>query len=290
MAQVTSVTADKFIDEVWAKELNRAIEFDIVIAAMFKDRSAEMAGHGDTFHLVNRHNLTANTKASGVDATAEAITETEQTFQPTTHQIVAQDIEDFAEVMSRYDIRSEYTMAASYALARAMDVAAAALLDDNTIQTVGTLTAEMTDDNVIRAWQYLRDSAAKAPYMGVVSPATWAGLLKIEKFTNQLFNGDTNGKALHEAQIGKIYQATFYQSQLTVGTAPNSSGHMWADGHFFKIIKQPPKQDALYMPLAKSWVVATNQIYGVFEREEADEAAAATSDNKLWGVRLQGLK
>ena len=290
MANVTATTAEKFIDEVWAKELNRAIELDIVIADLFKDRSGEMAGHGDTFHLVNRHNLTANTNTASVDATPEAITETEQTFQPTTHQITAQAIEDFAEVMSRYNIRSEYTMAASYALARAMDVAAAALLDDNSTQTVGVLTAEMTDDNMIRAWQFLRDSAAKPPMVGVVSPACWGGFLKIEKFTNQLYNGDTNGKALHEAQIGKVYQATFYQSQLTVGTAPNSSGHMWAEGHFFKLIKKAPKQDALYMPLSKAWVVATDQIYGVFEREEADEAAAATSDSKLWGVRLQSLK
>ena len=287
---MTATTAEKFIDDVWSTELNRAIEFDIVIAALFTDWSSRMAGHGDTFHLVNRHNLTANTKSAGSDATAEAITETEQTFQPTTHQITAQTIEDFAEVMSRYDIRSEYTMAASYALARAMDVAAAALLDDNTTQTVGVLTAEMTDDNLIRGWQYIRDSAGKPPFKGVVSPATWAGFLKIEKFTNQLYNGDTKGKALHEAQIGKVYQATFHQSQLTVGTAPNSSGHMWAGDHFFKMIKKAPKQDALYMPLSKAWVIATDQIYGVFEREEADEAAAATSDNKLWGVRLQGLK
>ena len=290
MANVTATTAEKFIDDVWSPELNRAIEFDIVIASLFTDWTDRMAGHGDTFHLVNRHNLTANTKAASVDATPEAITETEQTFQPTTHQIVAQEIEDFAEIMSRYDIRVEYTMAASYALARAMDVAAAALLDDNTTQTVGVLTAEMTNDNAIRAWQYLRDSAAKPPFKGLVSPACWAGFLKIEQFTNQLYNGDTGGRAVHEAQIGKIYQATFYQSQLTVGTAPNSSGHMWAENHFFKMIKKAPKQDALFMPLAKAWVVATDQIYGVFEREEADEGAALTTDNKLWGVRLQSLK
>src|SRR3990167_6071285 len=169
MANVTATTAEKFIDDVWAKELNRAIEFKMVIAGLFKDRTEEMRQHGDTFHLVNRHNLTANTKSASADATPEAITETEQTFQPTTHQIVAQEIEDFAEVMSRYDIRNEYTLAASYALARAMDVAAAALLDDNTTQTVGVLTAELTDNNLIRAWQYGADNAAKGDAKGVVS-------------------------------------------------------------------------------------------------------------------------
>jgi len=290
LANVTGTTADKFIDDIWSNELNRAVEFKLVIGALFSDWSGKMVGHGDIFHLPARHNLTANTKSAGSDATPEAITETEQTFTVSTHQIVAQEIEDFAEVMSRYDIRSEFTMAAAYSLGRAMDVAAAALLDDNTTQTVGALSAELTDDNFIRAWQYLQDSSADAPFKAVVSPGAWGGMLKIEKFTQQLFNGDTQGRAVHEAQIGRVYQAQCYASPLTVGTAPNSDGHMWAGDHFFKIIKKAPKQDAWYSPLAKAWVVATDQIYGVFERLEADEAAAVTTTARLHGVRLRSLK
>lgn len=261
-----------------------------MIAGLFSDWSGRMTGSGDVFHLPARHNLTANTKSAGSDATPEAITESEQTFTVSTHQIVAQEIEDFAEVMSKYDIRAEYTTAASYALGRAQDVAAAALLDDNTTQTVGTLGAEMTDDNFIRAWQYLQDSSGMSPYKGVVSPGCWGGMLKVEKFIQALYNGDTGGNALHEAQIGKVYQSTFYASPLTVGTAPNSSGHIWAGDHFFKIVKKQPKQDAWFSPLAKAWVLATDQIYGVFEREEADEGAAVTTTAKLHGVRLQSLK
>ena len=290
MPNVTATTADKFIDEIWSSELNRAIEFELVIAAMFSDWTSRMRGSGDVFHLPARHNLTANTKSAGTDATPEAITETEQTFTVSTHQIVAQEIEDFAEVMSKYDIRSEFTKAASYSLGRAMDVAAAALLDDNTSQTVGTLTAELTDDNFIRAWQYLQDSSGPAPYKGVVSPAAWGGMLKIEKFTQQLYNGDTKGRALHEAEIGRVYQCKMHSSPLTVGTAPNSSGHMWAGDHFFKIIKRKPTMHTWYSPLATAWVVSDDQIYGMFERQEADEAAAVTSVARLHGVRLQALK
>ena len=290
MANVTSTTADKFIDDVWSAELNRAIEFKLVIASLFSDWSSRMTGHGDIFHLPARHNLTANTKSAGSDATPEAITETEQTFTVSTHQIVAQEIEDFVEVMSKYDTRAEFTKAAAYSLGRAEDVAAAALLDDNTAQSVGVLSAELTDDNFIKAWELLQDSSADAPFKGVISPAGWGGLLKIEKFTQQLYTGDTMGKAIHEAQIGKVYQAQMYATPLTVGTAPNSSGHLWAGDHFFKIIKRAPKQDTWYSPLAKAWVLATDQIYGVFERQEADEAAAATSVARLHGVRLQNLK
>ena len=292
MAMVTATTAANFINEVWSNELNRAIEFKLVIDNLFTDwtKRATDKGGGQIFHLPARHNLTANTKASEVDATPEAITETKQDFTPSTHQIVAQEIEDFAKVMSMYDMRSEYTSAAAYALGRARDVACANLFDDNTTQTVGTLTAEMTDDNLIDAWKLLQQSSADAPFKGVVSPACWAGFLKIEKFTQQLYNGDTGGKAVHEAQIGKLYQSTFYQSNLTVGTSPNSSGHLWSADHFFKIIKKAPTQDAWFSPLAKAWIVATDHIFGVFERQEANEGAALTTVSRLWGVRLQSLK
>ena len=289
MPNVTVTTADVFFDETWDPELNRAIEFDTVIMGLFTDKS-KMQKTGNLYHLGARHNLTANTKSASSEATPESITETEQTFNANTHQIVAQEIEDIVEVISKYSIRAEYTAAASYALARAMDVSAAALLDDNTTQTVGTLTAELSDDNMLSAWQFLMNASAKPPFKGVVSAACWTGFLKIDKFINALYNGDTKGKALHEAQIGTVYNSTFYTSQLTVGTAPNSSGHLWASDHFFKIIRKPAKQDGWFSPLAKAFIVATDTIYGVFEKQEADEAAAVTTTARLWGVRLQTLK
>ena len=60
--------------------------------------------------------------------------------------------------------RAEYTAAATYALARAQEVAAAALFDDNTTQTVGVLGSEYTDDNLLQAWTYLKNSAAQGPF------------------------------------------------------------------------------------------------------------------------------
>ncbi len=292
MATVTPTTAAKFIGDVWSKELNRAIEYKLVIDSMFKDWSAraKVNGGGQIFHLPARHNLTANTKASDTDATPEAITETEQTFTPSTHQIVAQQIENFVEVMSMYDIRAEYTSAAAYALGRARDVACAGVLDDNTTQTVGDLGSPLLDDDFVDAWTYLSNASADTPFVGIVAPATWGGMLRVEKFTQQLYNGDTGGKAVHEAQIGKVYQATMYRSQLTTGTAPSSYGAIWSGDHFFKIVKKEPKQDTWFSPLAKAWIVATDQIYGVFERQEAIETAAATTVARLHSVRLCAIK
>src|SRR3990172_2687272 len=186
MANVTATTAANFIDEKWSPELNRAIEFTMVIAGLFSDWTSKMSGSGDLFHLPARHHLAGATKSAGVDATPEAITESEQTFTVSTHQIVAQEIEDFAEIMSKYNIRAELTDDAAYVLSRMQEVACAALLDDNTTQTVGTLQAELSPDDILEAWTLLTNSSARPPFKGVISPAGWAGLLKEDRVGHSL--------------------------------------------------------------------------------------------------------
>ena len=57
MANVTGTTADKFIDEIWSSELNRAVEFRLVIAALFSDWTSRMRGSGDVFHLPARQTV-----------------------------------------------------------------------------------------------------------------------------------------------------------------------------------------------------------------------------------------
>jgi hypothetical protein len=288
-SNVTTTTAAALIDEAWTPELNRAIELDLVIAALFEDRSAQLK-HGDVLHLPDSHHLTADTKSAGTALTPQAVTEDDQDFTVSTHQAVPQRIEDIASIQSKYALRAEFTYHGGYALARAMDVAAAALLDDNTTQTVGTLGAELSYSNLIDARTLLRNSPVKGQQVIVVAPATYGGFLKTDQFINAMYNGDTKGMAVRNAQVGKLFGATVYESQLTPGTAPNSSGCWWARGHFFKIIQRKPATHTWYSPLDVAWVVSMDQIYGVFEKYEADEAAEVTTRAQLGCVRLQSAK
>lgn len=288
MTSVTTTTLANWVDEMWSPELNTAVEYFLVIAKLFKDRSSELP-HGNILHEPASHNLTANDKAAGTDATPEAITEPDQTFTVSTHKIVAQQIESIAQIQSRYDARANFNKRAAYALARAMESSGAALFDDNTTQSVGTLGSEATEDNILAARAFLVNSAAQPPYNGVIAPATYNGFLKIDRFSNSSDYG-AGEDAITMAHLGAIYNMRFYESQLTVGSSPNSSGAVWADGHFFKIVQKPPKFDVHYSPFAKAWEVAADCIYGMFELLEADEAAAATSTARLHGVRIQAKK
>jgi hypothetical protein len=289
LADVTITTAALYIDQVWSPELNRAIQYDVVIAALFDDKSALVDQHANTINLPSRHNLTANAKAAGTALTPQAITETQQQFVlPMTngHRAIAQEIEDIAEIQSRYDIRSETTVAGAYALARQMDVDAASLFAAAT-NSSGTSSAELTDDNLILARTLLRNNAAPRPWYIVVPPATYSGFLKLEKFTNMLYIGEsTEGTAVEEARVGKMYGADVYESQLLAGSAPAATGAFWSKTHYFKAIQRQPTTHTWYSPLDLAWIVSMDCIYGMFERLEADEAAAATTNSSNWAVKL----
>jgi hypothetical protein len=205
-------------------------------------------------------------------------------------RLIWDPIVDNMEIQSKYDLRNETTTAGAYTLARAMDVQAANLFPNNTTQSVGSLGSELTVDNLLRARQFMRDSASKGPWYGCVSPATYTGFLKVDMFTNQLYNGDDNGSALHQAKVGRLFNADFYESQLLSGTAPNSTGAFWDKSHYFKIVQRKPTTHTWYSPLDLAWVVSMDVIYGAFERLEPDEGGDATTNSRLWGVRLQSAK
>lgn len=289
MAVMTPTTQALQIATKWTPELNFAIHFDLVIMQLLEDRSS-MLTTGNILYEPSSHTQTAQTKTPGTDVTPETITETRQTFTVATYQIVAQQLEDITKIQSQYALREAITKSGAYALARAQDVNAATALALQTVQTVGTLGSELTLDNLIRARQYLKDSAAPGPFIGVVSPATYGGFLKLDALTNTLYTGEDTESAIANAHIGKILNATYYESQLLVGTAPNSTGMVWSKSHYFKIIQQAPMTHVWYSPYALADCVSMSQLYDAFEHLEADEAAVATTSSHLWSCRLQSAK
>jgi hypothetical protein len=167
-----------------------------------------------------------------------------------------------------------------------MDVDAASLFAAAT-NSSGTSSAELTDDNLILARTLLRNNAAPRPWYIVVPPATYSGFLKLEKFTNMLYIGEsTEGTAVEEAKVGRMYGADVYESQLLAGSAPAATGAFWSKTHYFKAIQRQPTTHTWYSPLDLAWIVSMDCIYGMFERLEADEAAAATTNSSNWAVKL----
>lgn len=290
MANLTVTTEATSIQEKWAPELNKAIQYEVVVFDKFKDRSSELGDGADTLRVVNRSNISAVSKSAGTPLTPEAITNTDQTFQISTHQAIAQEVEDIAEIQSKYAIRSQITSFGSYALSRAMEVSATNLFDDNSTQSVGTGGAELTQQNFLDARTLLRKANAKGKQQICIPVAAYSGLLKLDILVNERYAGPQASRAVHQAKVGTIYGAEVYEMQIAVGTAPTGYGQWWMDGHFFKLVQRTPKVHTWHSPLDIADIVVMDTIYGVYELSEADEAAAVTTDNLLHGVRLATVK
>src|SRR3990167_2111497 len=91
------------------------------MAPLVKRYDAMVQGKGDTLHIPNLSNLSANTKAANVQVTLQAPTETDNSISINQHIETSFLVEDLAKTQSAYDLLSEYTRKAGFAIAEKVD-------------------------------------------------------------------------------------------------------------------------------------------------------------------------
>ena len=77
MANITTPTAAVFLPEVWSMETLRAAEKALVMAGLVKRYDSLVKSRGDTIHVPNISNLSANDKSQGSETTTQSIVESE---------------------------------------------------------------------------------------------------------------------------------------------------------------------------------------------------------------------
>ena len=102
--QITVTTADKFIPDVWAMETLRATEDALVMAPLVKRYDSLVEKRGDTIHIPNLSNLSANDKSANTQVTLQTVTETETTININKHKETSFLVEDIVKVQSNYDL------------------------------------------------------------------------------------------------------------------------------------------------------------------------------------------
>ena len=118
--QQTITTGANFIPEVWMDEVRAYLKANLVLASkvkmfMFQGRK------GDILHVPDVSRLTVNAKAANTEVTLNSPTETQFTLTINQHNECSFVIEDMLAVQSAYDLRSEYTRSAGYAIAEKID-------------------------------------------------------------------------------------------------------------------------------------------------------------------------
>jgi len=118
--QMTTTTGASFIPQLWLDEIRRATEATLLAKSLMK--SFPMQGKkGDTLHVPDLSNLTANAKVANTQVTLQSPIETEFVMNINQHMETSFLIEDIASAQSQYNLRSEYTQKAGYAIAQKVD-------------------------------------------------------------------------------------------------------------------------------------------------------------------------
>src|SRR4030042_2010463 len=208
--QITVTTADKFIPDVWSMEVLRATEDALVMAPLVKRYDALVAARGDTIHIPNLTNLSANDKDANAQVTLQAVTETETTININKHKEASFLVEDIVKVQSNYDLMAEYTSKAGYAIAEVVDTDVLALYSGFTNTDVGTYGADITNPVLLAAIEAL--DIANAPLEDrnfVFHPKQKTAIAQIDTFIRADYLGN-------------------YQSEKPAAAGPRSR-YMWGE-------------------------------------------------------------
>ena len=247
---VTNTTADVFIPEIWAAEAIVARENRLVFAPLMNLRyKKELMRLGDKVNIPNISELAARTKTAVTAINYETITETNQTITVATHEYSAMAVEDITRVQADRDLFAAYAGKLGYALDLALDNVLAAFVDDSSTQAVGTLGADLTYEDMLRARQFLDDADAPEENRHiVVSPAQEAGLMKLDHFIHndyKAMQAITTGSG-NRGHIGGWLGMPIWKSVNTEGT--NATGHdnaMFHSDWVGLIVQFKPKMESM---------------------------------------------
>jgi len=272
MADITTTTAAVFIPELWSMETLRQQEAALVVAPLVKRYDSLVKGRGDTVHIPEVSNLVANDKVANTDVTLQSITESERTIAIDKWKEASFLVEDIVKVQSNYDLMSEYTSKAGYAIARSVDTDLLALYGGFSNPAVGTYGADIDDDVIVAAIQALDEANAPLEDRAIVlHPKQKAALMKIDKFVKADYLGQyanptpvkrgPNNRYLW----GEIYGTPVYyttQVPVTVATPTETHNICFHKEAMALALQLAPRTQGTYWQRSLGWLVTVDTIYG----------------------------
>jgi len=270
---IDNTTADVFIPETWSMIAMYAREQNLVFSNLIDRQYERELKVGDKLNVPQVDNLAAQTKSANTAILYQTITETMSTITVNVHEYTAIAVEDITKVQTNRDMLKLYAGKMGYGLALAVDDALAGLVDDVDNST-GALAAEVTDANIRRARQYLRD--ANVPREGwsiAISPAAENDILDIEKYIRddytKIHGTGARETGLQQAYVTSVYGIPVYVSTNVEGS--NSAGHdnaMLQKEAFALIMQQKPTSYNQFDIDYVCWKVAMVNIYGYAEMRD----------------------
>jgi hypothetical protein len=275
----TGITpAANFLPTFWASKVSDATQATTVLSERVDRSYEDDLTMGRVVNIQDASNPATRFKSEDTTATWANITETRQSITISKDAYSAMLFENIAEIQSSVRLRELYTGKMGYALTATIEgdgTSGLVSLGNSFSQGVGTLGVDPTDDDLIRANQYLADADVPTDdgLTFWVSPACYAALLKIDKFVKASYVGAADAQsAVRRAELGNIYDATVLRSSLAnANPSSSNSSYNW---YFHKravalIVQQMPTVHSQWVILEEAFGVYTNCIYNFAEREIA---------------------
>jgi len=256
-----------FRPNVWSNEVLMFVKANLVLLPLVRHYDREIQAYGQTVEIPNVSTITANLKAQNTLVTLNYNTETKTTITINQHYESSFLLEDIENVQSKYDLRTDYTQAAAYAIAAKIDNSIAVLMTA-AFTAYGAFGTALNDTLILFVNRYLDD--AKAPQTDrsfVVTPQGKQEMLAIDKYIRYDaigVGGDQN--SIRNGQIGEIYGVRVYMSQnLTqVTSSPNQNNHLFFHKDSVAIaVQKNARSQAQYKQEYLGWLVTVDILYGL---------------------------
>jgi N4-gp56 family major capsid protein len=264
---IGATAASVFRPNIWSKEVLMFVKSNLVLLPLIKHYDADVQSSGQTLEIPNVSAISANLKSQNTVVTLNYNTETKTTLTLNRHYESSFIVEDLVKVQSAYDLRSDYTQAAAYAIAEKVDSDLAIGMTTawkTASQVSGAYGTAIADANILAINRYLSEN--KAPRTDrslVVHPKGESELLNIDKFVR--YDALGTGEAIKTGKLGTIYGVTVYMSQNLVylDTATDEYNHLFFHKEAWAVAMQlQPRTQAQYKQEYLGWLVTVDVLYG----------------------------
>lgn len=264
---IGSTAAAVFRPNIWSKDVLVFVKANLVLVPLVRHYDSDIKAGGQTVEIPNVGTITANAKAQNTAVTLNYNTETKTTITVNQHYESSFLLEDFAKVQAVYDLRSEYTSAAAYAISAKIDGGIAAAMTA-ALTAYGAFGTALNDTLILSVNRYLDD--AKAPQTDrslVVTPQGKQEMLAIDKYIRYDAIGIGGSEnSIRSGQIGEIYGVRVYMSQnlVQLTSAPNQNSHLFFHKDAFAVaIQLEPRTQAQYKQEYLGWLVTVDMLWGM---------------------------
>jgi hypothetical protein len=264
---IGATAANVFRPNVWSKEVLMFVKSNLVLLPLIKHYDADVKSSGQTLEIPNVSAISANLKSQNTAVTLNYNTETKTTITINKHYESSFLVEDLVKVQSAYDLRSDYTQAAAYAIAEKVD---GSLATDMTTEfksdgyAYGAYGTALNDTLILAVNRYLSENKApRSDRAIVVHPKGEAEMLAIDKYVR--YDALGTGEAIKTGKIGTIYGAEVFMSQNLVylDTATDEYNSLFFHKDAWAIAMQmEPRTQAQYKQEYLGFLVTVDVLYG----------------------------